>query len=126
MKDSTEDPEFSPLARTLVFQESILLPGLLRFTRDELVWECMQIFRCECGKYRHAYDLHKRDMSDALIASDQPAHEINLAWHDVVAGYTCKNLTYDQDRLPSRSGLAKRFGQMKPGVEHLVGLWGMI
>ena len=98
VKYPKEDPELPPLARAWVFQESILLPELPHSTRDELLWECTQNVKCEYGKHRYAYDLHKTDMSEALVASDQPAHEINSAWHDVVAGYTSKNSTYDQDR----------------------------
>lgn len=45
------------------------------------------------------------------------------AWHDIVTGYTSKHLTYEKDRLPALSGLARRFGQMKPGVAYLGGLW---
>lgn len=117
------DPRLPLLSRGWVHQERILSPRILHFTRDELVWECMQNSDCECGaRTPHATPL-KEEMSAPLVAGDWTAHEINAAWHDTVIDYTSKNLTYERDRLPALSGLAKRFCQMKPGIDYLAGLW---
>lgn len=57
----------------------------------------------------------KRRMSAPLMADDLTAEEISDAWHGIVTGYTSERLTYERDRLPALSGLARRFGQMKAG-----------
>jgi len=122
-QDPKDDPRLPLLARGWVYQERILSPRVLHLTRDELVWECMQNSDCECGARTPHVTPLKRIMSTPLVAGDLTADGINDAWHDIVTGYTSKHLTYEKDRLPALSGLARRFGQMKPGVAYLGGLW---
>lgn len=123
VKDPKEDPRLPLLSRGWVYQERILSPRVLHFTPDELVWECMQSSKCECGTFRYGGDLEKANMSMSLVAGDLTTDYINSAWHIIVQGYTSKNLTYQNDRLPALSGLARRFCQMKKGTDYLAGLW---
>ena len=83
----------------------------------------MQSSKCECGTFRYGGDILKTKMSEPLVAGDLTADDINRAWHAIVQGYTSKNLTYEKDRLPALSGLARRFCQMKTVTDYLAGLW---
>ena len=123
VKDPKDDPEFPLLSRGRVYQERVLSPRIPHFTRYELVWECMQKVNCECRQDRYAYDLHKKDMSEALGATDWSPGRVNWAWHRAIERYIIKNLTFEKDRLPALSGLAKTFCQMKPSAGYLAGLW---
>ena len=62
-------------------------------------------------------------MSEPLVTGDLTADETIRAWHIIVQGYTSKNLTYEKDRLPALSGLARRFCQMETGTDYRAGLW---
>lgn len=120
--DPVDDPRLPLISRGWVYQERALSRRILHFTRDELVWECMQKSICECGASSTSARSVKRDMSSPLVARNLTADRLNAKWRASVQDYSSKELTYETDRLPALSGLAKSFGQQKFGIDYLAGL----
>ncbi|KAK0755315.1 hypothetical protein N5P37_012142 [Trichoderma harzianum] len=51
MAAENPDYEWPLLNRGWVYQEQLLSRRMLHFTQNELVWECFEETRCECGWY---------------------------------------------------------------------------
>ena len=133
--------DFPLLSRAWVYQERILSPRVLHFTKSELYWECREASKCECewidisagkGKERHIKNDHalsiksliqkanitrEPDLPDSVISDDSM-----LRWQSIVEEYSGLKLTYDKDKLPAVSGLAKQMHQHR-NDEYLAGLW---
>ncbi|KAK1248889.1 hypothetical protein MKX08_007109 [Trichoderma sp. CBMAI-0020] len=118
----TEDPELEwpTLTRGWVYQEQLLSRRMLHFTRNELVWECLEATQCECGwldnnnvRHQGAAGSYKRATSDK-------------SWVEVIKEYAKRPLTVATDRLPALGGIAKTTAVVKGygTEEYLCGLWG--
>ncbi|EXM16258.1 hypothetical protein FOTG_15456 [Fusarium oxysporum f. sp. vasinfectum 25433] len=44
-------------------------------------------------------------------------------WYSIIAGYSARNLTVQQDRFPAISALARSFAERFPDQRYLAGLW---
>ncbi|KAF3071705.1 hypothetical protein CFAM422_006280 [Trichoderma lentiforme] len=117
---AAENPDFEwPLLnRGWVYQEQLLSRRMLHFTQNELIWECFEETRCECGWYNNntrifgARDWYKRS----------PASK---AWSQVIKGYAKRPLTVTTDRLPALAGIGKAIASAKDydAAEYLCGFW---
>jgi hypothetical protein len=117
----TENPglEWPTLTRGWVYQEQLLSRRMLHFTRNEIVWECLEATQCECGwldnndvRHQGATGSYKRAVGDKT-------------WAEVIKEYAKRPLTVATDRLPALGGIAKTTA-MKRGYhkeEYLCGLW---
>jgi len=128
----------SPLnRRAWVCQERFLSPCNLHFGRTQLFWECRRFSANEiydAGFYDNEYqcqfpDSNKKQVIDnALrrhIDSNDPSEEAKSsfeAWHQLVADYTARKLSFEQDKLVAISGLAAQFGAFNQD-QYLAGLW---
>lgn len=111
-------------SRGWVFQERLLSPRTLHFSRNEMAWECRSVCECECSAtslrpVRNTsvikHFLHPRQVNSKLVES---------SWrNDVVPAFTQLELTFATDRLPAIAGLAEEFGKLRSGDEYLAGLW---
>lgn len=123
-------------ARAWCLQESLLSNRLLHYTSDEMVWECNQARRCECGfSSTSTVDMSDNPnvvlrRSDAITLSDfDKAFYLRTLWSAYVHPFTRRGITDGNDKLPALSGLARqfsdalnlRFGRRPP---YLAGLWG--
>lgn len=119
--DNIDGKILFPIAyRAWCYQEQVLSPRLLHFNYCELKWECMEKKSCECSisdGFSHAKISHAR----ALTAGPD-IHSINDEWRHMVAEYMQLSLTYESDRLPALSGLAKQILPTRNG-RYLAGLW---
>ncbi|KAI0813989.1 HET-domain-containing protein [Xylaria sp. FL0064] len=52
--------DYPLLTRAWAFQERILSPRVLHFCKQELMWECAQAIRCECGDLTSSSSLKTR------------------------------------------------------------------
>ncbi|KAI1850941.1 hypothetical protein JX265_007266 [Neoarthrinium moseri] len=114
------------LTRGWVLQERLLSPRVVHFTRDEIIWECMERTTCECGCIRFLWSpgwvpfnknlLHEPNLSMMSRA------ELNATWHQIVQEYSRLNLTFSRDRLPAISGAARILSQFQ-GSAYYAGLW---
>lgn len=122
-----------PIAeRGWTLQESILSNRLLHYTTDELMWDCNETRRCECGNSVGASDVSEN--YNALLrrldipVSDVEEWRIWMLWQGFVETFSLRRLSFEPDKLPALAGLAEqyvghlqqRFGR-KP--IYLAGLW---
>lgn len=110
-------PVFPLLTRGWVFQERLLSPRFLQCGRDELLWDCRESMHCECGQ--RPPDLPYNQVSIGMSDNDLLAHK----WRKIVEFYCSLNLTYDTDKLPALSGLARQMSEMKSEAAYLAGIW---
>lgn len=115
-----EDPdtEWPLLSRGWVYQEQLLSRRMLHFTRNELIWECLETTQCECGWY----DSNMRHQSTRDSYKRSPADK---AWVEIIKGYAKRPLTVMTDRLPALAGIGKAMAAVKgyESVEYLCGMW---
>jgi hypothetical protein len=125
------------------FQERLLPSRTLHFHAEELVYECNTSTRCECGAIDHPLIRYLEDglqVADWIQGVAEPDHTwlkpfltsidnpnasmdiLSFAWLDFVSEFSRLDLTYETDRLPALSGLAKRFSRPLLG-RYLAGIW---
>ena len=116
---------FPLLSRGWVFQERLLPPRVVHFTQHELIFECREGFWCECGIYKsHGYNQTTPKLSyNQMITKVGP--ENSERWHDIVSEYSRLDLSFDKDRLPAISGIAKHLQSTSKQElgKYLAGLW---
>jgi hypothetical protein len=122
--DATEfsfDPDYPLMSRGWVYQERTLSKRTIHFTRQELVWECIQNIWCE---YKSTEAPLSGDSSVAVDFSSllRKRSLLDSQWNGIVATFTRLDLTFSCDRLPALSGIARRFGEHH-GYVYLAGLW---
>jgi hypothetical protein len=110
--------------RGWAYQERLLARRFLAFNPHEMMWQCEDSEKCECGMLddlpfanggKHDYSLQ-----GLLYRSKE---EVYRAWtHQVVDIYSKRVLTYDSDKLPALSG-AVQFFHEKLQDDYLAGLW---
>lgn len=104
----------STLCRAWVFQERALSRRFVHFLKHEIVWECRESTWCECKSAQHAW-AHYRENNPRTLE--------NLRWFwDVAQPYSRSSLTYEKDRLPALSGVARRISKLR-NKTYLAGLW---
>ena len=98
-------------SRAWTLQERILSSRVLSYTTDQLAWECQSALLTESGE------------NLPVIGSTRLRPIVNAYdWHNIVRDYSSRNLTYEDDKLPAISGLAKAVSQ-RSGDEYIAGLW---
>ena len=133
-----EELEKSPLyRRAWVFQEQLLAKRALHFTRQQIVWECLECISTEIYTQglprKRLYPLMsslrgliqgERDVqpSSSIHTTNSDAETIVLeAWTRVVAQYTKCSLSFSKDKLVAISGIAQPFKERLG--EYVAGLW---
>lgn len=101
--------------RAWVVQERILSPRIIHFYKEELVWSCQGIQRCECrllagasspSSFRRLLSATPLATIPSFASPDRAQSEAILQWPALVSEFTAKEITYAKDRLPAISGLA--------------------
>ncbi|PTB65482.1 HET-domain-containing protein [Trichoderma citrinoviride] len=135
-------PELPLLSRAWVYQERLLSPRIVYFTRYEIAFECAGSSRdkiCECehipggiwgggsngagtGVGEHT-DYRKVYHSEGLAASSLA--EIRKYWHQIVAEYSGLRISFTSDRLPALSGVARQYGTAHSSDlgRYVAGMW---
>ncbi|KAI0379662.1 heterokaryon incompatibility protein-domain-containing protein [Hypomontagnella monticulosa] len=112
---SNSERTFPLLTRAWVFQERLLSPRVLHFSKNELVWECTQLGDCQCGGY------------NPLLNPKRDNWAGENSWRLAVELFTSLRLTQEQDRLPAFLGFANFYARSAIGVSmhkgYLAGLW---
>ncbi|KAI9736160.1 MAG: hypothetical protein M1834_001045 [Cirrosporium novae-zelandiae] len=118
--------------RAWVFQEQALSPKILHFTPHQVYWECFS------ENYAESQPLRRLEWTEAppklsnsqhrvLLGSSGHSNDVFGTWLFLVGTYTARQLTYDTDRLPALSGIAKvilaRIEASSNTDEYLAGLW---
>jgi hypothetical protein len=128
--------------RGWTFQEVLLARRTISYSKDEVLWDCMERISCECrldGSIRSQRDERRnsnKPMTQLTIHSPflelfqegrQTPSEDNTAklyakWYAMLEDYTGRNLTYPSDRLPAFSGLATMMSDVVNDT-YFAGLW---
>ncbi|KAK4455192.1 heterokaryon incompatibility protein-domain-containing protein [Podospora aff. communis PSN243] len=125
--------ELPTTLRAWIFQERILSTRILHFGPEELTWECLESFACQCGLLKPYRDFGYLQWPDgpgvdvkrrqnAIVWQSMPSEELSELWHDLVYRYHQLDMTNKGDIFPAISGLAKHFQQAR-GSTYVAGLW---
>jgi hypothetical protein len=115
------------LKRAWVFQERLLSPRVLHFTSQEMIFECLVGSWCECSDNPEWKTQTKcRDYSNPKHShvgawQDPTVMSLGNEWRKMVEEYSKLSLTFQKDKLPAISGLAKEMQPMRG--TYLAGLW---
>ncbi|KAF4336035.1 het-domain protein [Fusarium beomiforme] len=129
---TAEEPLYQ---RGWVFQELHLSPRAILFNSQELIWVCNQDAQCECGETTKNHFATKYFFIDVPKTANYPGavkgdlfykHGMRN-WAHLIHEYSQLGLTFEKDRLPALSGMAKAFQttsstEMKDDV-YLAGIW---
>jgi hypothetical protein len=119
-----DNETFPLLDRAWVYQERMLSPRFLHFGSHELVWECLTTSCCPCGdNYQTGKGMSwqpKVLYTKSLRSST--AKNLDLGWRTILMEYSRLSLSFQSDRLPALSGLAKQWQTAKK-CDYLAGLW---
>ncbi len=132
------------LRRAWVFRERLLSRRTVFFTLSEMLWQCRECLRCECGdmdsysatlpRIKQARADSKGPVSEeefygeiqqgfAGIASGQcSVQQARDLWPEVARQYSILALTRESDRPYAVAGLARRIQEVS-GDTYLAGLW---
>lgn len=110
------------LTRGWVYQERLLSPRVIHFSRWELRFECVNVQPpCECDEDLYWFD--KRDHYQGLL--DPGSKDVMTRWHETLNRFFTLDLTYFSDYLPAIAGIARQYGTAHRAVlgRYLAGLW---
>ncbi|KAI0424257.1 HET-domain-containing protein [Xylaria sp. FL1042] len=146
------DVTYPLMSRAWTLQERLLSGRILHVTAAELIWECKTTLCCECGTISResdymagnpspkiAYDIAMQSIIEEgrnnllnLGSQASKQHEgpqtpkTSREWILLIGGYSNRMLTYDTDKLPAISALARRFSltdELPTPRTYLAGLW---
>jgi hypothetical protein len=106
------NPPVPLLHRAWAVQERFLSPRVLHFTADDMVFECNHHTVAEGGWLTN----------DAFNPTMYASIKRHTLWEDIIQHFSQTDITYDTDRLPALSGIAKIFQQCTDD-EYVAGLW---
>lgn len=118
--DPDSDNNWPLMSRAWVLQEMLLSPRILRFNMHELSWECRGIVTCECSRTSHKSTtslIHQLSSHDHSISDEEYLQE----WRDIVSSFSGRDITYESDRLPAISAIARKFSPV--GGRYFAGIW---
>lgn len=102
--------------RAWVLQERVLAARVIHFTKKELVFECRNGSRCECGNEDDLPPMLKQSLGFRFENDDS----LDL-WHNIVANYTSMRMTHDGDILPALSAIASSISPLLG--DYKAGMW---
>ncbi|TRX91218.1 hypothetical protein FHL15_007823 [Xylaria flabelliformis] len=147
------DVTYPLMSRAWTLQERLLSGRILHITAAELIWECTTTLCCECGTISRestylsgnpspkiAYDiamqniieegrnaLHVKAQQQPKQSNEEPlTPKTTREWTLLIGGYSNRALTYENDKLPAISALARRFSltdELPIPRTYLAGLW---
>lgn len=116
------------LTRAWAFQERMVSPRTLFFSRGSLVWDCStkgeaqpDLFSELLGVASSPFRGPKQHFA-AHSTTAAPASSFSV-WHQIVSQYTMLRLSVPTDKLPGVAAIAQRISASRPRDEYLCGLW---
>ncbi|KAI1085785.1 HET-domain-containing protein [Whalleya microplaca] len=114
------------LERAWCFQEYLLAPRVLSFTRWEILWVCLSQRLCNCGTFsestREVYSTSDLKARFDLELRSGSKTELHRLWKDIVEAYSRKGISFDTDKLPALAGITQLFADKDLG-RYVNGLW---
>lgn len=124
--------------RAWAYQERVLSPRMLHFTKKQVFWECRKTVLAEdmipvklpkihqggASDVGHGYPLPGLIQQLDKSGFEKPNHSpLQLWYHTLISGsYAKRNIGVSLDKLPAISALARLWSQYIPGP-YLAGLW---
>ncbi|KAI0188027.1 heterokaryon incompatibility protein-domain-containing protein [Xylaria flabelliformis] len=115
--------ELPGMKRAWMLQEQVLSPRLVHFTEDELIWECQSDVLCECGFVHLNWKKEIFGFKSNIISWAGDYSKGIANWYATMQSYIPRGLTYDRDRLPAISALAKLFSELGGLGRYCAGIW---
>ena len=126
----------SPLSRRgWVLQESILSPRILHYGSKQIYWQCPQGFQSADGvpagnlmpEDTNLYSaisnvFHQHLQRDLVCKSQHDRRLILTDYYNLVEEYSSRQLTYNSDKFPAFSGIARLLHPVVGG-SYLAGIW---
>ena len=109
--------------RGWVFQERMMAPRIVHFTKDQVFWECDSLEASEV--LPRGVPGSRRALPGIGISRATSTTEMKAWWYDIVENYSLTSLTFADDRLLAVSALAKRCCERLGlhGSQYLAGMW---
>jgi hypothetical protein len=117
--------EMPLLSRGWVFQERLLSPRVIHFTKNQLFFECNRVILSECGSQDWRMKKHGKLRQYQLRSSPikfRPK-DTSLSWQLIIAQYTSLQLTRHTDILPALAGIVEREMALRPNDAYIAGMW---
>ncbi|OAA54558.1 Ankyrin repeat-containing domain protein [Niveomyces insectorum RCEF 264] len=129
-EDSADNHMYRPgpvTTRAWTFQEDILSPRVLRFAGDQLSWTCLTTYHKESDPVRFnggdvVYSPKSFRRKDMIKAGTPGARTPTQFWYAMVERYNRRALTFEKDKLPAISGIAREVGAITKQT-YKAGLW---
>jgi hypothetical protein len=118
-------PSEAPLnKRGWVFQERILAPRIIHFTKTQVFWECHSLEASEILPQGLPSEPLRLDKG-VETSSQSNKGQVGLRWYELVEGYSRTELSFGDDRLLTVSALAKQccLGMGLDSSDYLAGMW---
>jgi hypothetical protein len=103
--------------RAWALQEKLLPPRTLHLGDRGAFWECRLKIANE-----YLPDGFTKMLGSGLLRQMRKLQHLQQWWATVVHLYTSAHLTFERDKLPALSGIARRIHSQK-GCQYLAGLW---
>lgn len=100
--------------RAWTLQERELSRRNIHFGRAQMLWECRELKASTQLPWHH-----KKPEDDFEPMPIIPTRE---RWYELMEDYSFRNLTYEMDKLPALSGLARSFQHSVPQTEYRTGM----
>lgn len=104
-------------SRGWTYQEELLSTRMLRFTREDVQWQCKTHSACVCGQPSWNEESHQLERE-----SSRPPD-----WRDLLPHFSHRSFTFAVDRLPALAGLAQKYAHehRSPGKDlvYVAGNW---
>ena len=123
---------YMPLhTRAWTVQERVFSSRIIHFSEQQLVWQCKTCAVSEDGQYTwnpkkaskgKLVDLLNLEIKGNKAHAQALISSARTGWHDLLAEYTSRHLTFSSDKLPALSGLAREVAQLTED-KYLAGLW---
>ncbi|PTB69977.1 HET-domain-containing protein, partial [Trichoderma citrinoviride] len=114
--------EFPLFDRAWAYQERVLSPRMLHFCNSELWFECNRDAVCQC-KGTEREPLAWKATLRRLLQEQHQGRPTVWGWNQFVLEYSGLKMTYDKDRLPALSSIARKMAQLNPQDCYLAGMW---
>ncbi|KAK0671445.1 heterokaryon incompatibility protein-domain-containing protein [Cercophora samala] len=100
------------------FQEEVLSRRFIGYSSREVQWMCKSSMGCQCGPRDPDSGTSLRPRPQTLTMHDDPFG----FWAEMISSYSRRALTYQKDKLPAISGLA-RLVQQATSADYIAGVW---
>ncbi|KAI0145545.1 heterokaryon incompatibility protein-domain-containing protein [Xylariaceae sp. FL1272] len=122
----TIDAPSEPLnTRAWALQEAVLSPRMVSFGREQWLWKCASRFTTEDGLIDRPRSEGEVTNHSSLVFkqnSVESGHGYLSQWYRLVADYSRRKLSYQNDKLKAIAGLADIYAK-HTGYEYIAGLW---